>query len=105
MSNLRRHNLAGFTIALFLSGCAHFNQITEADALRIADRTATKAGVRLADFESKRDIEHKGNDWIVMHEGKASPPEPSGLVPLDLGNHFGILVDDRTGEARIVGGQ
>jgi hypothetical protein len=105
MSILPRHYLAGFAIALFLSGCAHLNQITEADALRIADRAATKAGVRLADFEPRPVVVRKGNDWLVMYEGKTPPPLPDGRVELKLGNHFTVLVDDRTGEARIMGGK
>src|SRR5437016_2047545 len=105
MNTLPRRFFAGFAVALLLSGCAHIKQVSEADALRIADQAAMKAGYRLADFERGRVTGHEGTRWSVDYEGKIPAADRNGLVELKLGYDFLVWVDDRTGKTQIMGGQ
>jgi hypothetical protein len=101
MSTSARTLFAGFTFVAFLGGCAHFKQMTEADALGIADRTAEKAGYRLVDFKPARIVAHEGHTWSVKYDGKTSAADRNGMVELHLGNYFYIFVDDRTGASQV----
>ena len=105
MKTLMSLFLVAFTVALFLSGCAHYKPMTETDAIRIADRAATKYGFRLADFEPARVLTHEDRRWFVSYDGKIPPPDRNGLVELKLGHHFAVWVDDRTGRTEIALGE
>jgi hypothetical protein len=71
----------------------------------MANRAAKAAGLRLINYEEIPVVSHKGHDWIVLYDGKTPAPLPDGRVELKIGNHFGVLVDDRTGEARVILGE
>src|SRR5437016_743596 len=105
MNTLTHVFLVGSTVALLLSGCAHYKQMTDGGAIRIADRAAMKHGFHLADFEPARVLSHEGHRWSVFYDGKIPPADRNGLVELKLGNHFVVWVDDRTGATQMMLGE
>jgi hypothetical protein len=67
------------------------------EALAIARQTALDRGLNLDDFhppEAHYELLQHDRMWFVSFDGRIAKP----------GNHFGVLIDDRTGEAKLQGG-
>ena len=109
MNALARFALAALLVALALSGCAltpHKAQapapaakpegarLSTAEVIRIARQTAELHGIDLGKYkEPEAHYDHTSRDgsWFVFFDGRVPMP----------GNHFGVMVDDRTGEAQL----
>jgi hypothetical protein len=98
MRNLIQINFAAVTIAVLVSGCAHLQQMTKSDVVRVANQAAEVAGYHLTDYKEPQvhfEFTDKNHTWTVFYDGKV-------LVP---GNHFLVLVNDRTKTARVMAGE
>ena len=98
---------------LLVAGCSHPTANTaptasdakadgarlgQAQVVRIAAEAATKHGYRLADYkdpEAHYQFTHKDQTWSVFYDGKVPTP----------GNHFLVVIDDRTGVPLVMPGE
>jgi hypothetical protein len=103
MNTVTHRFLGGLSLALVLTGCANRKFLTDADAIRVADQAATKAGYRLEDYYPIQVARLDENHWLVLYDGKISPL-PDGPMELKLGNHFSVWVNERTEGAQIMRG-
>ena len=100
MTPCSRYLLVGF-LAAILCGCAHLPpsgaRLGPLDAVRIAKEAAKRDGRALGHYR-KPDTDYYRDDcsWFVSFEGR-------GLLR-KAGDHFAVLIDDRTGVARVIGG-
>jgi hypothetical protein len=109
MSPYLRVGWAGVLAAILVCGCASASRspasapqpaekttgprLTEIGAIRIAVQALEKEGRDLSRY-SDPEVTHDGATWQVFFHGKL------GI----LGDHFMVLVDDRTGQAQICRG-
>jgi hypothetical protein len=103
MNNVTLRFLAGFSLALVLTSCANRKFLTDADAIRVADKAATEAGYSLEDYYRIQATRLDENHWLVLYDGKVSPL-PDGTMELKLWNHFSVWVNERTEGAQIMRG-
>ena len=69
--------------------------MTEEEAIATANEAAEAAGAILADFNGPKARREEGRgEWVVFYQGKK----------LLVGNHFMVVVDDGTGQVRLVPG-
>ena len=114
MTTLAQYNIAALALLLLVVGCSHTPPATvteapasdirpqgallgQAEVIRIAKQTAERQGVRLRDFKEPR-VRYElsqNRTWFLLFDGKRPMP----------GNHFFVSVDDRTGEAVLIGGR
>jgi len=72
--------------------------MTKADVVAIANAEASRQGYDLEEYETPRaEYEFTANDqtWSVFYEGKEKVP----------GNHFLIIINDRTGNCQLMRGE
>jgi hypothetical protein len=93
--------LAGFSLALVLTSCANRKFLTEADAIRVANESATKAGYHVEDYHRTHVTRLDENHWIVLYDAKI-PPLPDGAIKFEVWNFFSVWVNERTEGAQIV---
>jgi hypothetical protein len=96
---------------VFIHGCAQSSQVDKAppeikpegarlsntDAIRIALETAEREGYDLKNYkvgESHCAFYPEKKEWFISINGRVAMP----------GNHFSVIVNDRTGEAELRGG-
>ncbi|WP_371281817.1 hypothetical protein [Dokdonella sp.] len=89
--------------SLLLNGCAashrnaHSPQLSEKEVVAIANQAAQDSGADLSQFltpEAHFEYVAKDFTWAVFYRGV----EPA------IGNHFLVVVNDRTGAAQLSGG-
>ena len=71
--------------------------LTEAEVIRIAEAAAKKEGRDLHDYERKTphyEPEHIKDIWFILYEGK------HGYA----GDHFGVIIEDKTQKTHVLGG-
>lgn len=99
----KRYSLIISMIVLLASGCTgairseHSAHLDREKVIAIADRAAKEEKIDLSKFkapEAHFEYAKKDWSWAVFYDGI----EPT------IGNHFMVVVDDRTGHATIVGG-
>lgn len=93
--------LGGLSLALVLTSCANRKFLTEADAIRVANESATKAGYRVEDYHLTEATRLDEKHWLVLYDGKI-PPLPDGTIKFEVWNHFSVWVNERTEGAQIV---
>src|SRR5450759_445355 len=80
---------------LFGLSCA-VTKVSRSEAIQIADKAfAQFSGLSYVD--TVRDVSWSRGDWIITYDRK-----PSGDDELTLGDHWGVLVNDKSGETRII---
>jgi len=77
--------------------------LTDADAIRVADRAATDAGYRLDDYYRSQVTRLDENHLIVFYDGKITPLA-DGTMEVKLWNHFSVRVNERKEAAKIMNG-
>jgi len=73
-------------------------RLSSAEAIHIATDVAEKRGIDLAEFYSpvaRFTMTGQSGTWFVFFEGRA----------LIVGNHFGVMISDESGEASFHGGR
>ena len=75
--------------------CPQGARLTPAEAARIATDVARAKGIDLTKF-SEPMAHYKPGTWVVLFEGTEQPRRP--------GDHFGVVINDNTGEASFQGG-
>ena len=113
MSALIRHCFTVLTVLLLAAGCSPQPRTTQtvapaarpdgarlsqSEVIRIATQAAERDGFRIADYkqpEAHYEFTRKDKSWVVFFDGRVAMP----------GHHFGVYVDDQTGETRIHRGQ
>jgi hypothetical protein len=109
MSAVIRHCVTVFTVLLLAAGCGQQSRTTQtgaqaarpdgarlsqAEVIRIATQAAERDGFRIADYkqpEAHYEFTRKDRSWTVFFDGRVAMP----------GNHFGVHVNDLTGETQI----
>ena len=84
---------------MLVAGCARSPHMSQQDVIRVADRAATDAGYKLADYkepEAHFEFVRKDGSWTVSFVRK--PPTP-------VGGHFQVWVDDKTSKTRVMPGE
>jgi len=82
-------------IAALVAGCA---RLRRAEVISMATSTAEHAGISLSEYKkptARYQISPDGRTWVVSFVGEVPIP----------GNHFYVQIDDRTGEAKLRGGE
>jgi len=75
----------------------HSPRFSPEQIILVANQVAVKANIDLSKYKAPEvEFEYIEEDWnwAVFYEG---------IEPI-IGNHFTVIIDDRTGFARIVGG-
>jgi hypothetical protein len=112
MSSFIRHCFAALTVLLLATGCSQPRttqavapdtrrdgaRLSQSEVIRIATQVAEREGFRIADYkqpEAHYEFTRKDKSWIVFFDGRVAMP----------GHHFGVSIDDQTGETRIFRGR
>ena len=91
---------AAFLIGVCATGCESIPTRTEEAVIRRANAAAQKEGISLADYAKPHAVyrlSHEGHQWLVYYYNSKVPDNPDGTF-----NGFNALVDDRTGEVRLI---
>ena len=87
-----------FAAILLLNGCAHTPRMAQAEVVRAAGQAGEAAGYRLADYKEPEvhfEFTEKDRTWSVFYEGRVARP----------GNHFLVVIDDKTAATRVAPGK
>jgi hypothetical protein len=98
MLRLARLSSGVFVAILLLSGCAHTPRMAQAEVVRAAGQAGEAAGYRLADYKEPEvhfEFTEKDRSWSVFYKGRAAEP----------GNHFLVVIDDKTAATRVAPGR
>jgi len=96
---MHKFGLLFLAVAILVVGCARSAHMSQQEVVRAANRAATDAGYKVADYkepEAHFEFVHKDGSWTVFFEQK--PPAP-------LGGHFLVWVDDKTSKTRVMPGE
>ena len=72
--------------------------LSGAEVIAIANTEASRQGYDLAEYEvpcTEYELTAHNQDWLVFYKGKEQVP----------GNHFLVIIDDRTGKSRLARGK
>ena len=71
--------------------------MSKPDAIRLAKEAAMKDGINLSDYQ-RPEARYGADDrtWFVFFDGR-------GRIRA-VGSHFGVYIDDQTGESRVIRG-
>jgi hypothetical protein len=81
-----------------VSGCAHTPRMAQAEVIRAAGQAGEAEGYRLAEYEEPEvhfEFTDRDRTWSVFYPGRVR----------GLGNHFLVVVDDKTAATRLVPGR
>lgn len=81
-----------------LAASSHASKLSRAQVLRLAERAAKREGYTISDYRAPTiqfESIHQDHTWTVFYMGRALYP----------GNHFWVVVDDRTQKTVIMGGE
>ena len=84
--------------SILLAGCAHTPHMSRASVIQVANHTAEAEGFNLEHFEmpdASFESDYHDHMWTVLYIRRDVPP---------IGNHFWVVVDDRTGGTSILKG-
>jgi len=98
MASLARFNLGAIGAVVLVTGCAHVPHMTQSQVILAAGHAGQAAGYLLVDYEEPDahfEFTDKDRTWSVFYQGRVASP----------GNHFLVVVDDRTAATRVVGGR
>ena len=89
-----------WALAIMLCGCAHSPpsgaRFSSTDAIRIAKEAAKRDGRKLGHYpQPEARYYREDGSWFVAFQGRG------WLIFSKAGDHFGVHIDDLTGEARI----
>jgi hypothetical protein len=99
-----RHALMFFCAAV-VAGCAITQtgpRLSHAAVIRIADAEARRQGYDLRAFErpkARYNLAEREDTWWVFYEGKAV----DGMTT--TGNHFSLMIDDKSGRSQLMPGR
>jgi hypothetical protein len=93
-----RFSLGVMPAVLLLSGCAHTPRMTQPEVVRVAGQAGEAVGYSLTHYkepEAHFEFTDKDRTWSVFYEGRE-------LLP---GNHFLVVIDDRTKATKVIDGR
>ncbi len=97
MTAIARYILLSVFAWSCLTGCAHPRpagaRLTSSDVNRIAKQAAERSGIDLSDYKRPEARYRPDGSWFVFFDGHG--------LSRTVGSHFAVVVDDRTGEARV----
>jgi hypothetical protein len=96
---MHKFSLLSVVIAMLVVGCARSPRMSQQDVVRVANRAASEAGYKVADYkepEAHFEFVRKDGSWTVFFVRK--PPTPAG-------GHFQVWVDDKTSKTQVMPGE